>query len=68
MLCKTLKCSVLTCNDWWTFNPLSRKSDQYENSPCFLQQIGDENYGNDHTRYNESILQQLLVTTFIGNV
>ena len=48
--------------------PLSRKSDQYQNSPCFLQQIGDENYGNDHTRYNESILQQLLVTTFIGNV
>ena len=33
-----------------------------------MKQIGDENYEDDHTRYNELILQQLLVVTaFIGN-
>ena len=33
-----------------------------------MKQIGDESYGDDHTRHNELILQQLLITTFIENV
>ena len=61
----------------WNFllliNPVSPKCDQYQNSPCDINALWNrlvmrvkEMITQDN--YNELMLKQLLITTFIGNV